>query len=146
MKAKSAHLFRVHFDNFGTDTANEHLMLQVQRATRPGTVFFDLLGLPEAETPTLEIDLRDDITDRTRAEVVTQVRNQIRESAEFSLVIETLDEHERVVEQWRLSHCRIVECRFDELTLASGTMMIHLAVMCGAVSTTVFGEMLELFG
>ena len=144
-KAKAAHSFRAHFDNFGSGNANEHLMTHVKRITRPGAVFYDLLGLPEVESPAIEMDLCDDVTDRTRGEVVTQISKQIKDGAQFALVIETLDEAGVVIEQWRIGQCRIIEFRLDELARASdSTLTIHLVFTCGRVSTTAFGEMLDL--
>lgn len=136
--------FRVHFDNFGTGALLTPLVLRV---TRPDVMFYDIMGLAESEASTVEIDLRDDVTDRARAEVVTQVAKQIKEDVEFALVIETLDEDEKVLEQWHLAACRVSECRWSELaTMQQEGLIIRLTISVGRVETTANGQMVELFG
>lgn len=142
--SKMSWRFRVHFDNFGTGALLTPLVLRV---TRPDVMFYDIMGLAESEASTVEIDLRDDVSDLARASVIVQVAKQIKEDVEFALVIETLDEMEKVLEQWRLSACRISECRWSELAaMQQDGLVIRLTISCGRVETTVNGEMVELFG
>ena len=144
IQSKMPWRFCVHFDNFGTGAALSSLVLRV---TRPDVMFYDIMGLAESEASTVEIDLRDDVLDQARAEVVTQVAKQIREDVEFALVIETLDETGKVLEQWHISACRISECRWSELAaMNQDGLVIRLTISCGRVETTANGQMVELFG
>lgn len=142
-RAKNANLFKLHFDSFGSGV---DLSLYVVRVGRPGVVFFDMMGLDEVDSPRLDIDLRDDISDHARSEIVIQLRKQMKESATFSVIIETLNENETVIEQWRLAGCRIIEARFDELRCdVSDGLLIHLSLEAKRIATTARGEMVELF-
>lgn len=146
MKSKQGYMFRVHFDSFGTGDAYEFLSEQVMRVTRPEIVFSDILGLHEAAMTDFDIELRDDITDRARAEVITQVNKQIREDAEFALTIDALDDQGAVVEQWYLRGCKIAACRLGELTKGTATnLTIYLVVTSRRVATSLFGQSVQVF-
>lgn len=146
MKSKQSYLFWVHFDGFGTGDVNELLSEQVLRVTRPEIVFADILGVHEAAVTDFEIELRDDITDRTRAEVMTQVIKQIREDAEFALTIDTLDDQGKVIEQWYLRGCKITACRLDELAKANGAnLTIRLMLTSKRIATSLLGQSVQMF-
>jgi len=140
---KSAFRFRVHFDDFGT--GDGQLTGQVMRVTRPSVKFHEVYGLDEVSLRPIEIDLRDDVGDMTRSEVITQVIKQIRDDAKFAVVIETLDAAEKVLEQWRLNNCRIIEYHLDELVECKADgLLIHLVIDCARLSVTLHGELVQM--
>jgi hypothetical protein len=135
---KSAHRFRVQFDDFGNN-AQSHMTSQVMRVSRPYMHRYDDF-VPSGISP-INIDLRDDIMDITRTEVLTQVLRQIADNVRFSMTIETVDMNAKVLEQWNLLKCRIVDCKFDDLSYYLGQdgdgLMIHLSIQSDQVSVNV---------
>jgi len=145
-KGKAPHLFRVSLYDFGTGGNQEHLTKHIVRVGRPGAAVFDIVGTEETSSPSIDIDLHDDLRDHTRAEVLTQLAKQMKEHAEFSMHIEILDEREEQVEFWHLTGCRIVDCRLDELNRRSPEcLMIHLTIASQRIATRLFGEIVKLF-
>lgn len=139
-------MFRVHFDSFGTGSAHAFLSEQVLRVTRPEIVFSDIVGVHEAAMTDFDIELRDDVTDRTRAEVITQVNKQIKEDAEFALTIDTLDDQGAVVEQWYLRGCKVAACRLGDLFQGAATnLTIYLVVTAKRLATSLLGQSVEVF-
>jgi hypothetical protein len=144
MKPKIQRWFRVQFESFGTDEAGEFLTEQVHRVSRPAIMFCDVLGLDEMAVPEITIDLYDDTGDRVRSEVITQITRQ-KDGEEFAVIINTVDEMSKVMEQWHLRGCTITACRFDELVAFSGTgLMIRLAVASKRIAPSVFGKCVEI--
>jgi hypothetical protein len=140
---KSAHRFRVHFDDFGTGE-HEHLTTQVIRVTRPSLKFHEDFGIPEVALAPIEIDLRDDVADLTRSEVTAQLIKQIKQDRKFAMVIETL-QNDTLLEQWRLNECRIAEVTFDELGgKQAEPLLIRLVVECDRLSVVQNGQMVNL--
>jgi hypothetical protein len=141
--AKMSNHFRVHFDDFGGD--DRDLTSQVLRVTRPGLRFHNDFGIAEVAATPIELDLRDDVSDHTRCAVMTQVLRQIKEDAKFAVVIETLGPTNNVLEQWRLTGCRILDYRLDELCCVKGEgLLIRLTFDSERISVSLNGEMVVL--
>jgi hypothetical protein len=140
-----AHRFRVQFYRFGSGDQLPHLTTQVLRITRPHLLNYDIQGLVCAAA--IEIDLRDDVLDINRVEVLTQLHQQIKDDLSFALTIETLDQNEKVLERWLLDECRISDCQFDELTtIESRGLMIHLQVDVKRVRTELRDQIVTMLG
>src|ERR1044071_5212871 len=105
---KMANHFTTRFERFGSGRP-----MNVTRITRPHLLRYDEY-CPQSLDP-IQIDLLDDITDLARPEALLQLRRQSHGEL-FHLVVETVDSDRQTVERWRLEECRIVDCRFDELT------------------------------
>lgn len=137
IKPKASHRFRVSFDDFG----DQYHEFTVMRITRPHMT--KVYGV--AEFAPMEIDLWDDVKDMARTTVVMQLVQQMANDATFTVLIETVDQLEKVLEQWRLTQCSIIECRFDELTLTeSHNLMIHLVVNAQCIEVNANGQMLTV--
>ena len=144
--AKMTNHFRVHFDDFG-DGDYRDLTTQVLRVTRPGLRFHNDFGIAEVAATPIELDLRDDVSDYTRCAVMTQVLRQIKEDAKFAVVIETLGPAGNVLEQWRLTGCRLLNYHLDELICSKGEgLLIHMTFEPERISVSMNGEMVDMPG
>jgi len=149
IRAKSANRFRVQFDKFGTDQQQEHMSAQVLRVTRPGVMFYSVFGTPQVTKTNITLDLRDDVSDYARHEVITQVNRQNDAGSTFALTIEALDSSstDTVLERWYFTDCRIVECLFDEFDNGKRDgLTIRLVIEPGRVEATLNGESVEFVG
>jgi len=143
--SKQANHFRVIFDDFGTGRHTQLSMFCVTRISRPHLLRYGLFDA--ADVSPIEIDLRDDEADIARSEVLTQMMQQIKDDARFSLVIETLDRQRGTIEHWRLLQCSIVDCQFDDLNYdEDDRLLIRLKVMPRRIEASLNDSIVELLG
>jgi len=143
LQPKQKYRFRATFQNFGENNGLREMTANVMTCTRPKFTFEDIKldsynsvawiqGKHSFET--IELKLRDDITNSVISSVGAQVQKQMnfyeQTSAtaginyKFSMTIDSLDGTDAdALESWNLEGCWITGAQYDEGDYSSGEVM-----------------------